>query len=159
MAKDYVADFSLEFEGVVSLDELYKYTQRVLHQRRYDTKEPGYREVQQGKKRTMFWFCEAERNINDYIKDRIDIFFTVRDAEAVKAKKKNTLQGALSIKVKGFIEKDYEKRWNWNPVIFFLREIKDKFGGSQMSKAEAVLKEDARWLVNELKAYLNVQLR
>ncbi|HLC55151.1 MAG TPA: hypothetical protein VJJ75_01305 [Candidatus Nanoarchaeia archaeon] len=160
MAKDYVADLSLGFDGVCCLDEFYRHTKKFMERQGYDCSEPSYREVQRGKKKTIFWDCATEKKYNDYIKNHIDVSFEVRDAEEVKAKKKNTYQCSLKVKVKGYIEKDYEERWHWNPFVFFIREVMDRFGNrNAMDRCGNEIKDESRNLINDLKAYLNVQVQ
>src|SRR3989344_3783873 len=130
------------------------------YEKEYDCIEPSYREVQRGKKKTIFWDCATEKKYNDYIKNHIDVSFEVRDAEEVKAKKKNTYQCSLKEKVKGYIEKDYEERWHWNPFVFFIREVMDRFGNrNAMDRCGNEIKDESRNLINDLKAYLNVQVQ
>ncbi len=160
MAKDYVADLNLEFDGVCCLDELYAHAKKFVTRHGYEYGEPIYREVQRGKKKTIFWVCNTEKKYNEYIKNHIDIFFEVRDAEEVKAKKKNTFQCNLKVKVKCYVEKDYESRWHWNPFVFFAREVMDKFGNkNMMDRCGNEIKDESRNLINDLKAYLNVEMQ
>ena len=159
MERDYVCkNLSIGFEGVFCLDEFYRFAKGWFSKYKYDFGEVEYREIQRSKGSKdvhIKWY--AEKKYNDYIKYVVETDIVMEDVREVKAKKKNTCECRMKLKINGYLLKDYEEKWIMSPLFKFLREVYDKFTGSELEKCSSELNEEAKKFTNELRAYLNMR--
>ncbi|HLD12747.1 MAG TPA: hypothetical protein VJB87_04090 [Candidatus Nanoarchaeia archaeon] len=158
MAKDFIKDYKVNVTGVVILEEFYQYIKNWFDHQGYGFDEPSYRELQQGKKKTIMIRWTYDKKYNDYIKQKIDINLAIKDAEEVKTKKKTAYQATIEMAITCYLDKDYEGTWENNKITKLLREIYDKFASNlnEMQRSSDELKKDGENFYNEIKAYLHV---
>ncbi|MDO8628254.1 MAG: hypothetical protein Q7R56_00695 [Nanoarchaeota archaeon] len=158
MAKEYLKDYKLNFTGIVILEEFYSYIKGWLEKQGYWFDEPNYREIQQGKKKTIMIRWMYAKKYNDYIQQKIDINFNLKDAEEVKTKKKTAHQTTVEMTITAFLDKDYEEKWEKSKILKFVSEVYDRYAGrkSELERSGEELINDAENFYNEIKAYLKV---
>lgn len=158
--KDYVArKVSVEYEGIFSFDDLYKHLKTWLQRRGYMLQESGYKELKEEIARHIKISIDAEKEASDYVKYALELTIKLDNLKELRKKgeKKLLHHGKITIEFDAFLLKDFENRWNKNPVLLFFREAYDKFViGSQMEKMEKELKEDVYKFTNEIKAFLKL---
>lgn len=158
--KDYVArEVSIEYEGIFSFDDLYKHLKTWLQRRGYMLQESGYKELKEEIARHIKISIDAEKEASDYVKYALELSIKLDNLKELRKKgeKKLLHQGKITIEFDAFLLKDFENRWNKNPVLLFFREAYDKFViGSQMEKMERELKEDVYKFTNEIKSFLKL---
>ena len=101
------------------------------------------------------------KKVSDYVKIEqrliISIFNLVKKTITKDGHKINLDQADLTIQFDGYINTDYEGRWENRPEFFFLRTIMDKFiFKTYTGKYEAMIKTQIRELKNEIESYLNM---
>ncbi len=85
------------------------------------------------------------------------LFQQLKKVEIVEGKKKLKVdQGRVLIYIDGFIEHDYEHRWDDIPLFVFLRTLYDKFiYKAYTERFEHKLTNDVHSLYNEIEKFLN----
>ena len=69
-----------------------------------------------------------------------------------------TNKGRIEIKITGFLEKDYEHRWEVTPISKFLRGIYDRYIiRSRIESYEYKIIEEVDELVAQSKSYLELE--
>ncbi len=161
--KDIVIPFiKIKDRSVFSLDELYKLMFRWFESRNYDFQEREYRDEDMGggkKHLEIVWY--AERKIDDYFKFIIEINFLIVGLEDTEVERDGVMvktdKGEIEMKIKAYILKDYDKKWEKNPVMRFFREIYDKkLVKSRIEGYEGELYEETYRLLNDVKSFLNL---
>ena len=75
-----------------------------------------------------------------------------RDGKKVKLK-----EGKVVIIIQGFLETDYEAKWEAKPLLYVLRTVFEKYVFTPfMSGFERTLRDDLAALESQLKAFLNL---
>ncbi|MEK6826513.1 MAG: hypothetical protein AABX90_02710 [Nanoarchaeota archaeon] len=156
-----VPNVKIKDKSIFSLEELYKLLYRWFELRNYDFQEKEYKDEDTGggpKHLEIRWY--AERKINDYFKFVIETSFLVRGLEKVEIErggiKIKTDKGEVELKVKAYILKDYENRWETG-FMRFLRGFYEKFIiRSRIEDLENELYEETYSYMDEIKAFLNL---
>lgn len=104
----------------------------------------------------------AERKITDYFKFQIVADWHIlgmTDTEVeIDGKKVKTNKGEVEIIFKGSLIKDYEKRWEDNPLWKFLRGVYEKYVvRSTVDEYEDDIENDTKEVIAELKAFLKLE--
>lgn len=158
--KDYVVrNVSISYEGIFCFDDLYKHLKTWLERRGYALQESGYKELKGEKTRDIKISIDATKDVTDYVRYGIELSINLNDLRELRKKetKKTFHEGKLSIKFNAFMLKDFENRWNKNPVLLFAREAYDKLViGDKLAKMEKNLTEDIYKFTNEIKAFLKL---
>lgn len=85
------------------------------HKYTFTEKEHNVKELSTGQQDVFVWL--AERKVNDFFKMHIDT--RVFMGEVVK-NKDETVNGSLIIRVMPWLEMDWQKKWQGNPISKFL---------------------------------------
>lgn len=132
-----MVELSLVYEGkivhagIFDFKDVYRFLYEWLTSYQYVVIEQKYSEKvkAEGKELEILWLCL--RKISDYFRYRIKIriFLPVLTAvevmrEGVKVKRD---KGEIEIKFTAYLERDYEHRWEANPLTKFLRGLYDKY--------------------------------
>ena len=151
----------LSYEGLFDLHELYSLINQWLKDKGFDLREARNQEhVKPGGK-----FIELEllpwKKITDYARHVIRVNIKVlnlKDAvieEDQKRVKLNT--GMINIVMDGYLDTDYEDRWESRPFYFFIRTLFDKFiYRTYSTQYEELLVENVLQLHSTIKAFLNL---
>ena len=148
--------------GVFDFKELYKFVYEWFNYYMYAVIEKKYSEKikGEGKDVDVEWLCL--RKISDYFRFRIKVTFRVigmasvevmREGEKVKKDK-----AEMEIKIASFLERDYEHKWEVNPVTKFLRGIYDKYIiKTRVDAYEGSLASEVDEVLAQLKSYLAME--
>ena len=157
-----IPGIKIKERSIFSLDELYKMLARWFELHMYDLQEQEYRDDdmgEAGKHIEIKWY--AEKKIDDYFKFVVETTFVVVglvdveiDNEGVKSKSN---KGDLEIKIKSYLVKDYDSKWEKSPIMRVLRETYDKkLIKSRIETYQKDLYEDTYKIMDEIKVFLNL---
>ena len=143
-----VDQMKLTYEGIFDLNGLYRTIDGWFYEKGYDKYEQkNYEQVLPTGKDIEIELLPWKKT-TDYFKNIIRIrmkFANVKDIEVEKKGVKLKLQqGRIMMIFDGYLESDYEHKWDTRPMFFFLRTIFDKY----IFKGYFVKAE--KWLVNDL---------
>ncbi|MEM4703295.1 MAG: hypothetical protein QXP53_02320 [Candidatus Pacearchaeota archaeon] len=150
--------------GIFDFKNVYNFIFEWLRSLEYVIIEQKYSEKikPEGKEIEISWLCLRE--INDYFRFRIKLGLRILkmvDVEVtedgVKIKKN---KGDMELKFSGFLEKDYENKWESNPISKFLRGLYDKYIiKTKIDSYEDKLAEEVNETSEQIKAYLSLEGR
>lgn len=160
--RDFVGEpIKYGFSGIIPIDDLYKAVYKWFKLYSYTTvteKEHKTIQLVEGKNYTFLW--SASKKVSDYIKYVLDIEVKAKGLKEVKTEeaKKKYYKGDINFTFIAYLEKDYEEHYGKNPVTKFMREVYDKYvTESKLKTFEKELANERDKLINEIKAFLNVQ--
>lgn len=107
----------IKHTGKFDLKKLYKLGPAWFEEHKYDftEKEHTVKEISTGQQNVFTWI--TERKLNDFFKLHIDTRFFMN--EIIK-NKDGTVNGSLIIRVMPWLEMDWQKKWQGNPMSKFL---------------------------------------
>jgi len=154
----------LKHTGIFVYPELYNFVFEWLRTLEYTVIEQRYNEKirPDGKEVEILWLCL--RKINDYFRYRIKVSWLIKQMVDVEVtedgikKKKN--KAKITIKISSFLEKDYENKWEQNPIAKFLRGVYDKFViNTKIEAYQDRLAEEVEETLEQGKAFLALEGR
>ncbi|MBW2989332.1 hypothetical protein KY358_03370, partial [Candidatus Woesearchaeota archaeon] len=126
-----VDHWKLDYDGLMDVKELFKLINNWSQERHIQKKEDKCHEQNLPEGKFIEYEISHWKKISDYTryiyKIRI-LFQRLKKVEVRKEKKKVKMdQGHILIYFDGFIEHDYEHRWDERPMFLFFRTLMDKF--------------------------------
>lgn len=160
---DRIYESKVKFTGLFDFKDLYNFLFTWLSDYGYGKiEEKSYSEKikPEGKEIEISW--NATRTISDYFRFLLKIGWRILRMTSVEVQKgdhKMTLNKAdVEIKITGFLEKDYEHRWETSPFLKFLRSIYDKFIiKTRVEEYGRKVMEEVDELVAQTKSYLEME--
>jgi hypothetical protein len=157
-----VDHMKLVYDGVFDLKEFYNLIYQWLKDKGFDTREQKNQEhVKEGSK-----YIELEllpwKKITDYARHVIKIVIRIRNmkdtvVEEQDGKRLNMQKANVSITIDGYLDTDYEGRWESKPFYFFIRTFFDKYIYRTYSlQYEELLVENVLQLHSTIKSFLNL---
>ncbi len=152
---------TLAYEGLFDLHELYVLINQWLKDKGFDLREQRNQEQVRPNGR----FIEVEmlpwKKITDYARHviRLNIrILNMKDAVVEEDNKRVKLnKGMIKMVMDGYLDTDYEDRWESKPFYFFIRTLFDKFVYRTYStQYEELLVENCIQLHSTIKAFLNL---
>ena len=130
--RDFVVDhMRLSYEGIFNVTELYKLIDNWLREKGYDKKEKRMAEKVAKDGKFIEWEMEPWKKITDYARIVIKLRTIMTDIKEVDIEvdgsKVKMNQGKADFIFDGFLETDYENRWESKPLYYFLRTLFDKY--------------------------------
>jgi len=107
----------ITYNGSFNLDKLYKDTKKWFKSHEYLFTEKEYKEKTQAHGNEIKIDFIAERKIDDYMKFNILANFLILN---VKKLSEDTYIGNLHLNIIGYIDLDYNNKWQNNPIKKFL---------------------------------------
>ncbi|MBI4450408.1 hypothetical protein HY642_00400 [Candidatus Woesearchaeota archaeon] len=152
----------LAYEGIFSMRELLKHVEEWIKEHGYDRREGRHSETVKPEGKFVELVLEPSKTLSDYAKKilRINIqLHNVKDVDVERGAKKERLnEGKVLITLDGYLETDYEGRWQGKPIFTVLSALYDKyFYRPLVGGYESQIKADAAHFRNEIKAFLNLQ--
>jgi len=151
----------LEYEGLFNVTELYKMIDGYLRTKSYDRSEP--KNVERVRPEGKFIDIELFpwRKLTDYARSRIRIRIVMTDIKEVEVEKEGRKvkmnQGKVQFTFDGWLDTDYENKWESKPILYFLRGVVDKFiYKSYLDGYMDVIQQDINHLYTQIKAFLNL---
>lgn len=115
-------------KGIFDLEEMYKKFKDWFekHHYHYNEKKQSAKTLPDGKEIKTEWI--GERKVDEYVKFHIGFFVWIRRCtdvivETEAGKKEKMQKGEISIRFKGYMEKDYMKKWKSE----FFRQLYDRY--------------------------------
>jgi len=148
--------------GIFDFKTLYQFIYEFFSSYQYAIVEKKYSEKikAEGKDIEVEWLCL--RKINDYFRFRIKVTMRVLGLVQVEAVKEGMKvkkdKAEIEIKLASYLERDYENKWEANPVNKFLRGIYDKFViKTTIEGYEDALIAEVEEAIAQLKAFLALE--
>ena len=117
--EDYVTPkpgIIITYSGSFDLDRLYKEIKKWFKNYKYFSNEKEHKEKKQAHGDELIFDFIAERKIDDYMKFRINLRFLMIN---VKKLNKDSYIGDVHGNLIGFIELDYNNKFQYNPIKKF----------------------------------------
>src|SRR3989338_2413720 len=160
--KIVIDTLQLNYQGLFNMNELYLIIDKWFREKGYDKYEKkNFEHVYKDGKQIEIEM-EPWKKTTDYAKAIIKTNILVTNLKEVVIKKDKftvkTNQGKILITFMGFLETDYEGRWESKAWVYFLRTMFDQYiYRIHTDKFEGYVAEDVNHLYNTIKAYLNIQ--
>jgi hypothetical protein len=150
------------YEGYFKAQDVYRIIQEWLLEHGYDIDEKRNEEFVRPQGKQTLWISENPLKINDYVQYVINIVLLkenlVDRTIEIDGKQRNTQHGKITITLRGFLETDYERRWESKAWRWYLRMMVDKyFLKTKMRDEGEELKEQVSQFGRILKDYFNMQ--
>jgi hypothetical protein len=161
--KDFVVkNIKIKQKAVFDMSELYKVMYRWFSRNNFDFQEKEYSEAAMGegaKKLEIGWY--GARKISDYIKFHINVKFLIIGLTSTEVQvgnvKRKSNEGDLEMRFDAIIERDYDSKFETNPITKFFREFYDRFViRARLEGYEDQLHEEVYELMGEIKSFLNL---
>ncbi len=149
------------YNGLFDAAELYKLIDYYFRERAYTKHElRNYEHVYPSGKQVEV-VTEPYRKITDYAKYVIRVTIIMSGVKEVTVeqdgKKVKINQGEVNVQIDGFLEMDYEHRWEKKPMFYFLRTLFDQYVYKvNTERYEAGLSTECHDLKDQVKAFLNL---
>ena len=149
----------VKYKGFFDYSKLYDFCYNWLVDENYEVFEDEYSEKLSGEAKEVKIRWTAKKKISDYFRNLIKIEWHIIGMEKVEVqqngKRQKMNKGDLKIKVSADLERDYEKKWEDNPFLKFLRGIYDRYIiRTTAEEYEGRLKGEANEFVEQLKSFL-----
>ena len=159
--KIVVDKLRLTYEGLFSIQDLYKLIDVWFREKGYDKKERIAHERVTPEGKYIEIEIEPWKKYTDYVKSEVKIrmiFSDIREVEVEQEGVKIILnQGKIQMVFDGYLTTDYEHRWEQKPLFFFLRTVFDKYiYRIYTEKYEHHVIEDVNQVHSQIKSFLNL---
>lgn len=156
-----VDGLKLSYKGLFKAEDLYKLIDAYFRERAYTKHELRNYEHVYPEGKQIEVVKEPYRKITDYAKYviRVTIVMSeVKEVEVEKDKMKVKMnQGTVDVQFDGFLEMDYEHRWEKKPLFYFLRALFDQFIFKvHTERYESGLVQEVNDLHAQVKSFLNL---
>lgn len=156
-----VEPMTVEYSGLFNVSELYKMIANWITEKSYLKHDMRNFEQVLETGKHIEYVAEPYKKITDYAKYVINITLTMENVKEVVVEKSGSKvrlnQGDVKVELSGFLELDYEHRWEKKPLFYFLRAIFDQFIFKvNTEKFEQGLAEEVNHLHTTTKAFLNL---
>ena len=126
-----VDHMKLDYKGLFKANDFFRTIDVWLFERGIEKKTNKNFEQVTPKGKFLEWEISSWKKITEYIryiyKIRV-LVYELKKVETIIDKKKQTIdQGHVMIYFDGYIEFDYEHRWDDSPLLVFFRTLYDKF--------------------------------
>jgi len=159
--KIVVDKLRIQYEGIFSVPELYQTIDNWLREKGYDKQERKNVEKVSPKGKQIELILQPWKKITDYAKIIISIRLIAQDITEVEVERDGAKllmnQGKLSLVLDGWLQTDYESKWEGKPIFYFLRTVFDKYIYKPYTMGyEGAVGKDVGDLHTELKSFLNL---
>ena len=121
----------LSYEGFFNFKEVFRTMDFWIRDKFYDKREHRYEEFKTPEGKQIELEFKPWKKVTDYYKIQIKIEMFVkglRDVVIERNGKKVPMQhGSINIKLSGYLIVDYEHYWNKTPLLYFIRDMFDRF--------------------------------
>jgi len=151
----------LTYEGIFSMLELYKMIDEWFRWKGYDKRENKNIEIVKPEGKYIELEIEPWKKVTDYAKNIIKIKIQVTNLKEVEVEKDHTKMkmnhGRIQLVFDGYLETDYDSRWEGKPIFYFIRTVFDKYFYKPFTTGfQKGVKEDLMHLHGQIKAFLNL---
>ncbi len=121
----------IRYRGLFDFEGLFRLMRGWFDAREYEFFERRYKHKSRSTGAELEINFEAHRDINEYARNVIKIFFHIWDAHEVEVvkdgKKKKMWEGRMLIEFSGLVELDYDSHWEHSPFLRHLRNFYHNF--------------------------------
>ncbi len=159
--KIIVDHLTITYKGLFHAQELYKLVDFWLMEKGYTKHElQNFEEVSSDKK-SFYVQKEPYFKISDYARYVIRCEISGKDVHEVDVDKGGYVvrmqQGEVMVALTGYLETDYEKRWQSQGFYYFLRGVFDKYvWRNHTYKYESGITEQCNQLASQVRAFFNL---
>lgn len=162
MEKDRIFSGKVSQRGIFNFKDFYEFLYDYLTDENYDVFEEKYSEKIDGDSKSVEIKWTATKEISDYFKFEISLFWRITGMKKVKVKKEGneiTMDSAsIEIKFDAVLVKDYENRWETNAVFKFLRGLYDRYIiKTRIDDYEVKLFQEINELISQTKSFLAIE--
>jgi len=156
-----VDNLTVVYQGLFNLNELYLVIDKWYREKGYDKFEKkNYEQVYKTGKEIELEI-EPWKKITDYAKIVLKMKIFVKNLKDVTIEKEGHKvkmnEGDVKIAITGYLDTDYEHKWEKKPLVFFLRTMFDQYIYKlDHAKDEAAVADDAQHVHSLIKSYLNM---
>ncbi len=156
-----IDQMKLTYEGIFDLNGLYRLIDGWFYQKGYDKWEKkNFEQIMPTGKDVEIEMLPWKKT-TDYFKNILKIrmkFTSIKDVEIEKNGVKMRLnQGRVMMIFDGYLESDYDQRWEDKPLFFLIRTLFDKYVfKSYFNKYEKWLVNDVYDLHGRIQRFLNL---
>ena len=160
--KDSIYKGKVVQKGIFNFKDVYEFLYDYLVDENYDISENKYVEKLDGQSKNIEIIWSATKEVSDYFKFEITATWAVLGLKKVKIKKGDQEimmdSGSIEIKFTASIIKDYESRWENNPVLKFMRGMYDRYIiRSRIDAYEVKIFEEINEIVAQTKSFLAIE--
>lgn len=162
---DKIYEGKVAHNGVFDFGGLYSFLYEWLTEENgYGVVEKKYSEKLKGDSKDIDIEWEGYRKVNDYFRLKIKVVWRIIGLKNVEVeengRKKKMNQGGVEVKMSGFLEKDYENKWDENPMTKFFRGIYDKFIiKNRIEQYEDKITGDVDGTLAQVKSFLSLEAK
>ncbi len=151
----------IEYSGPLVVRDLFRMYDNFLFERGFDQKVDKDFEQNTPHGKFIEYQVNPWKKITDYgrylIKIRTLGYDIVKVESVNNGRKTKADNGKIIIVIDGFVEYDYDHRWDGKPILFFLRTIYDYFVFKAYSERfEQMLVHDINHLKDHIEKFLNL---
>ncbi|MFC1685507.1 hypothetical protein ACFLZZ_00615 [Nanoarchaeota archaeon] len=162
--KDKIFEEKLVHDGIFDLKNTYNFLYTLLTDDEFSMEENSYKEKNAGTSKEIEIAWTAKKKISDYFRFLVKISWRVLGMQTVEVTKDGQKvkmnKGLLEIKIAGFLERDYENKWESSALYKFLRGVYDQFVVAKTIKGyEGKLGEEMSAAINQLKSFLVLEAK
>lgn len=155
-----VDHIKLDYKGIMNVKELFKLINSWFVERNFQKKEDKCHEQNLPNGKTMEYEISHWKKVSDHPRVIYKIRALFKDVKKVEVnldgKKKKLDQGHVLMYFDGFLEHDYEHRWDEVAIFQFIRTLYWKFVYKVYThKFEQHVTHDMHNLYNEIEKFLN----
>ena len=151
----------VSYTGVFDLREFFRMVNDWFIGKGYDIKENRHEELVRESGKQIIYVAENFKKLNDYVKININFNCVMSDVTDVELTHEGVLRhlkrGSFTIRLRGFVDSDYEGRWAKMAWRWYLRLLIHRFVlNPEMREIDAKLDTDIKELNRLLKKYFNM---
>ena len=151
----------IDYSGPLDIGNLLRMIENFLWERGFDKKQDKDFEHSTPTGKFIEWQIMPWKKISDYTRYHIKVRVLGYDmvkADAVNNGKKTKVdKGRIIIVIDGFVENDYDHRWDEKPILQFVRTVYDYFiHKAYTERFEHMLVHDVNHLVDHIEKFLNL---
>ena len=159
--KIVVESMVVEYSGLFNASELHRLINNWLTEKAYMAHDMRSAEHVSEAGKHIEYVAEPYKRITDYAKYVINITAIMDNVKEVVVEKSGSKvklnQGKVMVELSGFLELDYEHRWEKKPLFYFLRAIFDQFIFKvNTERFEQGIAEEVNHLHTTVKSFLNL---
>lgn len=160
--KDTQFSGKIKQKGIFDFKKFYNFAYDWLRDEGYKVIEKNYTEEITGDSKKIEIKWEAKKKVSDYFQFMIRtdwLILNLKNVEVQKEGKKVKMNsGKPELKIKGYLIKDYEHRWEDIPFFKLLRGIYDRYIiKSRVESYEDKVLDETEEYIAQCKSYLTIE--
>ncbi len=151
----------IDYSGPHNTSDLFRMIEQFLFERGFDKKQDKDFEQNTEHGKCIEWQISPWKKITDYVRYIIKIrvlgYDLVKSDAVISDKKTKVDSGRLIIVIDGFVEYDYDSKWDGKPFLSFLRTVYDYFiFKAYTERFEHRLVHDVNHLYHQIEKFFNL---